>query len=139
MKKPVVLVGIGVLVCGLAGCSASGDSLMKEQIRNMNDLADAMEKKDDARAAELKTKMDDTEKKLAALKLSDEEKKKLVERHQDEIQKASMRLAQAGMNRTMGEFGKVLGGGLPGLPQMPGAAPDQAQKSPRRNYGGKAG
>jgi hypothetical protein len=51
-------------------------------------------------------------------KLSDEEKKKLADRHQDELQKATMRLAQAGMNRAMGDFGKMFGGGLPALPQM---------------------
>jgi hypothetical protein len=68
---------------------------------------------------------------LAALKLSEDEKKKPVERHQDELQKAGMRLAQAGMNRTMGDFGKMLGGQGPGIPggQMP-AMPVGPGKNP---------
>jgi hypothetical protein len=111
-----------VLLCGVIGCGGNADSLVKDEIKCMNELADAFEKKDDARAKELQTKLEETDKKLQALKLSDEQKKQLISRHQEELQKASTRLAQAGMNRALGDVGKMFGGQLPGLPggQLPG-------------------
>jgi hypothetical protein len=47
---------------------------------------------------------------------------KLVERHKDELTKAGMRVATAGMNRTMRDLGKGFGGGFPGMPN-PGKMP----------------
>ena len=89
----------------------------------MNDLAEALETKaPEAKVNELKKQLEETDKKLQALKLSDDEKKKLVERHKDELTKASMRLAKAGMNKALGDFGKIFGEGFPGMPD-PGKVP----------------
>ena len=72
----------------LSGCGANADSLMKQDIKAMNDLADAVESgAPEAKVAELKTKLEEINKKLEALKLSDEDKKKLIEQHKDELVK----------------------------------------------------
>jgi hypothetical protein len=120
VKRSLILAGTAVLLCGVMGCGGSADSLVRDQIRTMNDLADAIEKKDDARAKDLQEKLKATEKKLQELKLSDEQKKELISHHQEEIQKAVQRLTQAAMKRTLGEGGKMFGGPFPGIPAGPG-------------------
>jgi hypothetical protein len=119
--------GFGVLLaafCGIVGCGASADSLMNDQVKAMNEMADALEKKaPESTVSEIQTRMKNTNEKLEALKLSDDEKKKLLERHKDELTKATTRVAQASMNKVMEQFGKGFGGGFPGMPdpgKMPG-------------------
>jgi hypothetical protein len=124
VRKLLVLGSLLLVLCGVSGCGANADSLIKEQIKAMNDLAEALETKaPEAKVNEVQKKLEVTDKKLQALKLSDDEKKQLTERHKDEMTKASMRLAKAGMNKTIGDFGKVFGEGFPGMPasdKMPG-------------------
>jgi hypothetical protein len=129
MRKLLVSASLVVLACGVSGCGgANGDSLMKEQVKDMNDLAAALESKaPEAKVKELSTKLQETEKKLKALNLSEDEKKKLAERHRDELVKASMRLAQAGMNKAMGDFGNVFGG-FPGAGELPAGFPGAGKK-----------
>jgi hypothetical protein len=117
MRKLFGLASLFLVVCGVSGCGANADGLVKEEIQTMNDLADALENKaPEAKVSELKKKLEDTDKKLQALKLSGADKKKLVERHQEELMKASMRLAKAGMSKALGDFGMRSGQGFPGLP-----------------------
>jgi hypothetical protein len=134
VKKLIVFAGMVVLVCGVIGCGRNADSLIKEEIKNMNAMADAMEKKDDAKLKDCQTKLEETNKKLQALKLSDQEKKQLLERHQDELQKATMRVVQASMSR-MGDLGKMFGGKFPGMPggQMPNMPPMPAAPGSQKN------
>ncbi len=115
MRKFIMVGSVLLTVCVLSGCGASADSLMKDQIRDMNAMADALEKKDDAKAKEIEKSMKATEEKLNALKLSEDEKKKVVERHKDEITKAMDRLMKASMGRAMEGFGKGAPVGFPGI------------------------
>lgn len=122
VKKRLVLGSLLLLLCSSSGCSSnSADSLMTEEIKNLNELAEALETKaPEAKVNELQSKLRDTNKKIEALKLSEDEKKKLVERHRDEMAKASMRFAKASMNKAFGQ-------GFPGMqdpskmPVIPGA------------------
>ena len=118
MKKLFTLLGLFLLLCGVSGCGSSADSLVKEQIQNMNNLAEALENKaPDSKISELSEKYKATDQKLNDLKLSDEEKKAVMEKNKDEYGKAAIRLAKASFGKTMGDmFGKGFGGGLPGMP-----------------------
>jgi hypothetical protein len=107
VKKLIVSASVLILLCGVSGCGSNADSLVKDQIRLTNELADALEKKDEAKIKDLTQKLEDTGKKLDALNLSHDEKKKLAERYKDDLQKAGMRMAKAGMNRAMGELGNL--------------------------------
>jgi hypothetical protein len=119
MKKALILGSMLVLVLGLAGCGSSPDSLVKEQIAGINDLADAIEKGEpESKLTDIKKRMEDTSKKLEALKMSDDEKKKLIEKHKDELLKATERMVKAMMSKSK-DFGSLFGGGIPGMPQMP--------------------
>ena len=130
VKKSHVLGVLLLVLCGVVGCGANADSLVKEEIKTMNDLAEALENKaPEAKVTELQKKLEETNKKLEALKLSDDEKKKLGEQHKDELTKAGMRMAKAGMNKAMGEFGKMMpGGGFPGAGEMPPGFPGAGKK-----------
>ena len=125
MKKSFVLRSLVLVLFGVSGCGASADSLVKEQIQGMNDLAEALETKaPEAKVKELQKNLEETGKKLEALKLSDDEKKKLFEQHKEELMKATTRLAQAGMNKAFGDFGK----GFPGMPELPAGFPNGIKK-----------
>jgi hypothetical protein len=95
MKKCVVVAFAFGLLVNVSGCGSSPDSIMKDSIAAMNDLADAVEKKDEGKAKAAATKLQDLEKKLDALKLSEDDKKKLLEKHKDEAGKALTKLMGA--------------------------------------------
>lgn len=100
------------LLLGLTGCGATPDSLIKDQIGAMNDMADALEKNEpESRIADIKARMEQNNKKMEALKLPEDDKKKLLEKHKDELLKAMTRLQKAMMNRAV----KDLGAGIPGV------------------------
>jgi hypothetical protein len=114
MKKSLALTGMLLLLFGASGCSSSPDSLIKDQISLMNDMADALEKGDEAKAKSIAEKMKEVDKKLEALKLSEDDKKKLGEKYKDELTKAAMRMLQAQMKggmKGLEDLGKGLGGG----------------------------
>jgi hypothetical protein len=116
MKKTLVLVAAGLLLLNVSGCGASADSLMKEQIALMNEMADALEKdQPEAKIADIKKRMDANTEKMKNLKVSEADQKKLMEKYQDEMMKAAMRLAAAQMKKGM----KDIGGGIPGIPNPP--------------------
>jgi hypothetical protein len=103
MKKLVWLI-VAVLPLALSGCGGSGaDSLAKEQVGIMNDMAAALEGvKDDASAdaavaklKELGAKLRENTKKGEAMKLSEAENKKLEEKYKPEIEKATNRMKSA--------------------------------------------
>jgi len=95
--KRLVLVTCGlVLVTCVGGCGSSADSLMKEQIKLMNEMADAVESgADQSKIDAIGKKMKENEEKFNGLKLSEEEKKKLVEKYNDDIAKAVTRMMGA--------------------------------------------
>ena len=84
------------------GCGGStADNLITEQIAILNQMADALEKGDKAKAKELDEKGKDVAKRLDALKLSDEEKAKVMEKHKDALAKAFGRCLEASMKNAM--------------------------------------
>jgi hypothetical protein len=100
--KKFLILGIACLfLVGVSGCGTPADNLMKEKISLMNQMADALEKGDKAKAEEIDKKGKELEKKMEDLKLSDEEKKKLTEKYKDEITKAVARVLAAGMKAGM--------------------------------------
>jgi TolA-binding protein len=102
-----------VLLFSLTGCGSSPDGLVKDQIKAMNDMADALEKNEpETKVAEIKKRLEENNKKLEELKLSDEEKKKLIEKHKDELTRATTRLQQAMLTKAM----KDMGGKFKGIP-----------------------
>jgi hypothetical protein len=95
-----MLGGVFVLLCGLSGCGSSADSLMKDQINLMNEMADAIEKGEpEAKLQTLKQRGEEIEKKMKAMNISDAEKKRLEEKYKDDLTKALGRLLKAGMEK----------------------------------------
>jgi peptidoglycan hydrolase CwlO-like protein len=121
MKKAMVLVSLLVLSFTLSGCGSNPDSLMKDQISAMNDLADAYEKNEPkSKIEKLKKRMDENSKKMEELNLSVDEKKQLVEKHKDELAKATARLVQAAVSSSMNDMNNAMKGQpVPGFPAMP--------------------
>jgi hypothetical protein len=123
MLRRTFCLAVAAALIVTAGCAGRGEDVTKEQIQAMNDLADAMEKGDMAKAKEITERMQAIQKKYDDLKLSDDEKKKLQEKYKDEMEKAGLRMGKA-----MGLPGLTppgLGGGLPGL-TPPGGATNPA-------------
>lgn len=121
MKMALVRTGMFLLLLGLVGCGGSSpDSLVKEQIAGMNEMADALEKNEpESKLTDIKNRLEATGKKMEALKLSDDEKKKLLEKHKDELMNATSRMFQAMMKRSK-DLGSLFGGKMPGMPPAPG-------------------
>jgi hypothetical protein len=97
MKRSIVLGFVAALLVSAPGCSSNDpDSLSKQSISQMNDLAAAIEKKESPdKIKSLVEKWKATVEKLEALKLSDDEKKKLAEKYQKETLEASKKLFAA--------------------------------------------
>ncbi len=144
MRKLLMLAIPLLAACGICGCGGA-DGLMRDQIKLMNETAEAIESKaPQEKINELEKRLEENGKKLEELKLSDEEKKKLLEKHNDEMMKAGMRYAKAKMGNMMGDFGKAFQGfpgmpggapgapGIPGFGQMPGM-PDAETHKPANN------
>ena len=122
MKKAFVLASLVVLSFTSSGCGPSPDTLMKEQIKEMNDMADALENNQPEKVKEVEKRIEATNKKVEKLSLSDDETKQLAERHKDELTKATVRLQKAMMNSMTKNMNKAMGGGFPGMPN-PGKLP----------------
>ena len=119
MKKLLGLGSIALLLFAVSGCGANADSLVQEQIKEMNDLAQAMETNaPDSTIKDIQKKMEDTNQKLKDLKVSDEEGKKLADKYKDDLTKALQRLLKAAMTKGM----KDMGSQFPGMPAMPAGA-----------------
>jgi hypothetical protein len=77
--------------------SFGADRLMKDTIALLNQMADAIEKKDEAKVKELQKKIEANGKKLEDLKLSADEKKKLEEKYKEDFAKAVAKVLEAGL------------------------------------------
>ena len=87
----------------LTGCSDnSADGLMKQQIAEMNKMADAMENDATAEATAdaIKERMEAIGKQLEELKLTPEQQQALAEKYKPELEKAAKRI-QAAMMKAM--------------------------------------
>jgi hypothetical protein len=94
MKKLIGLGCVALVLCFVSGCGGkSAEAIYKDQTKLYNEYADAVEKKDDAKAKEIQKKIDENEKALADLKLSEADKKKLAD--DEEFKKAAIRYAGA--------------------------------------------
>jgi len=113
MKKAIVLGALAVVLT-LSGCGSQADGLIQQQIKLMNEMADAMENKDEAKLKDIESRMKTIGKQMEELKLSDADKKALEEKHKDAMMKAAGRMFSAAMK---GGLPGVPGGGLPGLPE----------------------
>jgi hypothetical protein len=114
MKRLIVLGFVAALLVSAPGCSSNDpDSLSKQSISQMNDLAAAIEKKESPdKIKSLVEKWKATVEKMEALKLSDDEKKKLAEKYQKESLEASKKLLAAAMANPEGAVALAsLGGG----------------------------
>lgn len=97
MARALVLGFIAVLFVSAPGCSGNDpDSLTKQSISQMNDLAAALEKKESQDTIKaLAEKIKATNEKMEALKLSDKDKKKLQEKYKKEIEDVMKRIMTA--------------------------------------------
>jgi hypothetical protein len=105
---------VAVLLVSAPGCSSNDpDSLAKQSISQMNDLAAAIEKKESPdKIKAIAEKLKATMEKLKALKLSDEEMKKLQEKYQKESTQAAQKMLAAAMANPEGATALAsLGGG----------------------------
>lgn len=113
MKNTVRLGMLLVLCVGLVGCGNSADSLVKQQIDVINDMAEAVENgASQSEMEEIQERGEAINKKIQDLNLSQEEKEKLLERHKDEYSKATSRLAAAMMSKMSDSF-KDMGTNFP--------------------------
>lgn len=99
----------------LSGCGANADSLVKKQIAQMNEMADAIE--NDASESEIEAidkRMKATAKELDELDLSKEKKDELKERYSEELTKAQTRLAKVIVGKMAEEMPKAVPGMRPG-------------------------
>jgi hypothetical protein len=100
MRRTLCLGGVALLLFAVSGCGGA-DSLVQEQIKDMNDLAKAFETNaPESVVRNLQKKTEETGKKLQDLKLSDEELKNLIERHKDALLAATVRLQIAMRGKT---------------------------------------
>lgn len=115
MKKSLAVASLVALTVVVSGCGSSPDSLVEDQIDDMNELAEAME--EDAPKSELDEISERIKKrgeKLEELDLSDEEKKRLEKKYEDELAEATGRLMKA----MMGKAGRQLGKQFSGMPSF---------------------
>jgi hypothetical protein len=132
MKK-FLLVACGlVLIAGVSGCGSSADSLWKDQIKLMNELADALESgAAQSKIDDIGKKIKDNDEKLKALKLSDTDRRKLLVKYKDDMAKASKRVLAA----VIKDHGEHMGnaqlpdfGGLGEAPQSEAGGQGESKK-----------
>ena len=112
MYKALGLTLLLVVLAPLAGCGNSAESLFKQQIADMNRLADALEAgKSPAELASIEKSMKATAERLESLNLPPEEKAELATKYAGPMMQAAMRLMAAGAKRAGKE--------MPAMPKMP--------------------
>lgn len=99
--KQLTIVACALVLVGFSGCSSStgSDALIQDQIKAMNELADAMEAKtfDVEKLKQLKTRGEELKKKFDELKLSEADQKALEGKHKAAVEKAKERIKEATM------------------------------------------
>lgn len=120
MNRVIVVMSIS-LVALAVGCAPSPDSLVKQQVDCMNDMADAIEDGASEKEVEkLKTRAESISEKLDEMELTEEEKRELFERHREEIEAAMRRLQEAALARMTNNLKEgMMGPGGSGFPSFP--------------------
>lgn len=104
MKRFVATGFAFALLVVAVGCSGSattppalmkGEAEVQDAMKLMNEMADAMEKKDEAKVKTLKEKLDILDNKMKELKLPEEEEKKLKDKYKGEMDKLQERMMKA--------------------------------------------
>jgi hypothetical protein len=105
---------------------------MKDQIKLMNELAEAMESgADQSKLDALNKQLNETAEKFKALKLSEADTKKLAEKYKDDLGKAVTRLMAAtfkGLGNKTGDFKVPDLGGLGAAPPSKAGGQDDSKK-----------
>lgn len=95
MIRCLAIASACVILVDVSGCSSSPEDIVKKQISLMNDLADAIEKKDEAKAKSLAQELKENSDKLKDIK--EEDKKQLEEKYKEDMMKAAFKLLAAAM------------------------------------------
>lgn len=94
MKRAIAFGSLLVFLLGITGCGggANPESLVKDRIKAMNDLAEAYKSKDDAKINAGEKKIEDVDSQLA--KANKEELGKALKNHMEEWTNAGMNLGK---------------------------------------------
>ncbi len=114
MKRVIIIGFVAILLVSAPGCGSNDpDSLTKQSISQMNDLAAAIEKKESIdKIKSLAEKLKATHEKIASIKLSPEETSKLTEKYSKEQMEAGMKIAKAVMTNPEAMTAITSAGGL---------------------------
>lgn len=108
MFRILCAVGLIAITLSVAGCGNSNDTLIENQIRDMNAMADAIEKgASEEEIKKIEERMKENEQQLEALDLTKAEQEELMKKHSDAIEKASERMMNAMMASVAEEFAKL--------------------------------
>jgi len=125
VKRAICFGGLLLGLAAVVGCSRSSDDLMRQQIKEINKLADAFES--DASEAELESlqaSMKKTVEAMEALNLSADEKAALKEKYKEELGEAGKRLAKAMATKMQGAMQDLMKGMMKGMKgEMPSPPP----------------
>ena len=115
--KRVIWMAFGLIVIssiGSCGSAQDGDSLIQEEIRLSNELADALEQEaDPAKVDDINSRLIENEDKIDALPQA--ERGRLNKKYNAELVKAGKRLAAAAKERPGIQIGKMRVPDLPGI------------------------
>jgi len=117
---------VAALLFGVSGCGSNADSIAKDMISAMNDFAEGIQKKDDAKIKAAQERMKELDEKFK--KLSAEEQNEAKQKYKKDIDEAGQRLVAAMKSNPEALFKNL--GGLPGMPTMPGDMPDPSKMFP---------
>src|SRR5205085_7777829 len=101
-----------ILCAGLTGCGTPADRVTKDEIKLMNEYADAKENRAPAsQVQELEKQLVENERKFRELNVSEEEKRRLSEKYKNDVAKAWERMVGVNftnMGNQLGEFKRFL-------------------------------
>jgi hypothetical protein len=116
MQRAFQWLAVFAVVCFAAGCGNSAESLLKQQIADMNAMADAIEaNKSEAEITAIKDRMEANGKKMDKMDVSEAEKNRLKEKYAPEMEKAGKRMFSAMMKGAGGGLDNLLKGPMPPL------------------------
>jgi hypothetical protein len=94
--RPFACLCVLALLGGLSGCdSVDAEANYKKRIDLANELSDALEKKDEAKAKSVATELNALEDKLTKTKVTESQKKRIEEKYKADNDKAAARLVAA--------------------------------------------
>lgn len=129
MCKRILSLVLFAALLPLAGCGGqNAESLIQEQIAQLNSYADALESgADETQLESIQGQMEKTKTALDNLKLSDEEKQKLGDKYGKQLTEAAQRVMLAGRKK----MGGMMQGAKKRMPVPTPGSPDGMPKSPK--------